>query len=347
MAISPETLSHFIPFNALQQTVLEQLAATAEARTYAPGERIFTQGESDRWLHLLVKGEVALRQEGQPVRYVRAGSEEARYAIDRVNPHDSTGEAVTGVQLLLIDEPLLERRLGQNQAASYEIVEFSGDGDPQWMMSIITQPAFMEIPAPNISAMFARFEPVHCKAGDVVIRQGEAGDCYYMIREGRVEVTRTEPGKPARILATFRPGEGFGEEALLTGALRNATVTMLTNGVLMRLGKQDFDTLLKAPLILKLDRQEAAHLLKSGAILVDVRLEDEHRASTLKGCINLPLYLLRLRASALKPEKKYILFCQHEERSSAAAFLLAQRGLDVYVLQGGLSSVSGEERVAP
>lgn len=72
---------------------------------------------------------------------------------------------------------------------------------------------------------------------------------------------------------------------------------------------------------------------------MDVRLEDESKQGTLRDSLNLPLYLLRLKAASLDPKKKYILFCQHEERSSAAAFLLAQRGLDAYVLNGGLAGL--------
>jgi CRP-like cAMP-binding protein len=215
------------------------------------------------------------------------------------------------------------------------------------MMDIVSQPAFQDIPTANINALFARFEAVPFKAGDVVIRQGEAGDYYYMIREGQAEIVHAEPGRNPRVLDRIGRGEGFGEEALLTGLPRNATVTMMADGVLMRLAKQDFDALLKAPLLMRVDRLEARHLVAAGAKLIDVRLEEEYESGTLRDSINLPLYLLRVRAPALKARRKYILFCEHEERSSAAAFLLAQRGLDVYVLKGGLAAVPVEERVVP
>jgi CRP-like cAMP-binding protein len=305
------------------------------------------QGNADKRLYFLLEGEVALQRERHRARYLRASSKKARFPLDRENPHRATATAVTNVRLLAIDESLVERRLSQNQAASYEMVEYSGVGDPQWMMDLVSQPAFQDIPTSNINALFARFEPVHYTAGEVVIRQGEAGDFYYMINQGQAEIVHAEPGLSPRVLARIGRGEGFGEEALLTGLPRNATVTMMTDGVLMCLAKQDFDALLKAPLLLRVDTLEARHLLAAGAMLLDVRLEEEYQAGTLKGSINLPLYLLRVRAAALPPRKKYVLFCQHEERSSAAAFLLAQRGFDVYVLKGGLAAVPEEERVVP
>ncbi len=344
MTITAETLSHFVPFNSLPRQTLEQLAASAEELAYTPSKPIFLQGNADKRLYFLLEGEVALQRERHRARYLRAASKKARFPLDRDNPHRCTATAVTNVRLLGIDEALLERRLSQNQAASYEMLEYSGVGDPQWMMDIVSQPAFQDIPTANINALFARFEPVRYKAGEVVIRQGEPGDYYYMIREGEAEVVHAEPGMSPRALAKIGRGEGFGEEALLTGLPRNATVTMISDGELMRLAKRDFDLLLKAPLLMRVDLLEARHLLAAGARLVDVRLEDEYQAETLKSSINLPLYLLRVRAPSLKTNKKYILFCQHEQRSSAAAFLLAQRGFDVYVLKGGLAALSNEER---
>ena len=347
MTITAEILSRFVPFNSLRQQTLEQLAASAEELTYTPSQIIFLQGTSDNRLYFLLEGEVALQRARHRARYLRATSKKARYSLDRSNPHGCTATAVTNVHLLGIDESLLERRLSHNQAASYEMLEYSGVGDPQWMMDIVSQPAFQNIPTANINTLFTRFEPVRYTAGDVVIRQGEPGDYYYMIREGQAEIAHAEPGRNPVVLDQIGRGEGFGEEALLSGLPRNATVTMITDGELMRLAKQDFDALLKEPLLMRVDSLEARHLVAAGAKLVDVRLEDEYQSGTLKGSINLPLYLLRVRAPALKTRKKYIVFCEREERSSAAAFLLAQRGFDVYVLKGGLSEVPGEERIVP
>jgi CRP-like cAMP-binding protein len=347
MTITANILGRFVPFNSLPQQTLEQLAASAETIAYTPSQIIFLQGKTDKRLYFLLEGEVALQRDRHSARYLRAASKKARHPLDRSNPHGVTATAVTNVRLLGIDESLVERRLSQNQAASYEMLEYSGDGDPQWMIDIVAQPAFQDIPTAHINALFARFEPVRHKAGDVVIRQGEIGDYYYMIREGQARVAHAEPGREPVVLAEISRGEGFGEEALLSGLPRNATVTMMTDGVLMRLGKQDFDALLKVPLLLRVDRMEAKHLVAAGGKLVDVRLEDEYQSGTIKDSINLPLYLLRVRAPALKTRKKYILFCQHEERSSIAAFLLAQRGFDVYVLKGGLAAVPSEERVIP
>lgn len=71
-------------------------------------------------------------------------------------------------------------------------------------------------------------------------------------------------------------------------------------------------------------------------------MENEHQNDgKIKGSMNMPLYLLRLRINKIDKSKIYILYCDTGARSSAAAFLLSERGFDAYVLEGGLSALIG------
>lgn len=337
-------LRRFVPLNALSQPVLDELAAQSEEVTLAKGQVIFRQGDDDPWLYFLLQGEVLIQEHDLAPRIIQAGSEGARYALARTRPRSHSAVAATSARLLRVNETLLESRLGFDQATAYEVFEYDGSDDPTWMTQILSNPAFRKVPPTHANAMFGHFQPLTCKAGEVIIRQGEKAEYYYLIRSGHAQVTRTAPGGAPLVLAELGPGDGFGEDALLTGDRRSASITLLSDSLLMRLSKQDFDALLKTPLVKSVDLSEARRLLRAGAQLVDVRLEDEFREGTLRNSLNLPLYLLRLKAQSLDPQKKYILFCQYELRSSAAAFLLAQRGLDAYVLRDGLAGLKpGEE----
>jgi len=85
----------------------------------------------------------------------------------------------------------------------------------------------------------AAFEP-----GQIVFKEGEAGDCMYFIQSGTVEVLRSEKGTES-VVARLCSGQYFGEMALLASQPRNATVRTLTATKLVLLGKQNFLTMLR------------------------------------------------------------------------------------------------------
>ena len=128
------------------------------------------------------------------------------------------------------------------------------------------------------------------------------------------------------------------QEALLSEAKRNATVSMETDGILMRLSKEDFNALLKEPMLNWLSIEQAHAKVQLGAKFLDVRLESEHAITGISGSMNIPLFMLRLKADALDPNVAYVLYCDTGRRSSAAAFLLSERGFQTYVLSGGLAA---------
>jgi CRP-like cAMP-binding protein len=336
--MAPEKLAHFIPFDTLTSGGLNKAAEAAALRTFEPGDVIFRQGEHDDAVYYLMEGEVILTtaEQNAPLS-IRSGSETARHPLARLKPRRYKGVAKGSVTVAVIDDDFLDNLITADQTAAYEVAEIDGE-DPEWMFRLLTPPAFQRVPSKNLAALFARLEPVSVQAGQVIIREGEPGDYYYLIKHGRAQVRRRH-GDRENILADLDIGDGFGEEALLSGDPRNATVSMLSDGTLMRLSKADFDQILREPLVNWVDIHQAGELIKAGAGLLDVRLEDEFRAHTLAGAHNLPLYLLRFKARALDTRRKYVLFCQTDRRACAAAFLLTQRGLDVFVLKGGINAV--------
>jgi rhodanese-related sulfurtransferase len=173
----------------------------------------------------------------------------------------------------------------------------------------------------------------------VVIRQGEEGDFFYVIVSGRCAVSRETPLNREGIrLAELGIGETFGEEALISGAKRNATVTMLTDGVLMRLAKDDFNTLLNEPMLQWVDHEQALEIVAKGGMWLDVRLPSEYEHWHIEPSLNVPLYFIRLKIKTLDPAIPYVAVCDNGRRSSAAAYILSERGFEVHVLRGGIAA---------
>jgi MFS family permease len=109
---------------------------------------------------------------------------------------------------------------------------------------------FSGVPVPTLEAVATRLVPVTARAGDVVIRQGDAADRFYVIETGTFEVTRREPGEPADAppvrLRSMTSGEMFGEIGLLRSTARTATVTATTDGTLLALDGTSFLELVNA-----------------------------------------------------------------------------------------------------
>ena len=151
-----------------------------------------------------------------------------------------------------------------------------------------------------------------------------------MCTDGNAQVTRTSE------LAELKAGASFGEESLVSGGQRNASVTMTSDGVLMRLSKQDFDHLLKEPMLNRVSPDEARNRVFKGDLWLDVRHASEYHHSHLHKANNMPLHEIRMRMVELDKDKNYICYCNTGRRSSAAAFILVQAGYKVSVLNGGV-----------
>lgn len=199
-----------------------------------------------------------------------------------------------------------------------------------WMRRMRHIMAFKNLPPANIKDLLERMESINVKKGEAIVHQGEPGDSFYVLTDGNAQVTRTIE------LAELKAGASFGEESLVSGGQRNASVTMTTDGVLMRLSKQDFDHLLKEPMLNRVSPDEARTRAFKGDLWLDVRHASEYHHSHLHKANNMPLHEIRMRMVELDKNKNYICYCNTGRRSSAAAFILAQAGYKVSVLNGGV-----------
>ena len=184
-----------------------------------------------------------------------------------------------------------------------------------------------------------RMQRVDFKPGEHIIKQGDEGDFFYVIVKGKCTVLRETPlNKDGIKLAELGMGDTFGEEALISDAKRNASVVMASEGTLMRLGKDDFRTLLNEPMLEWIDYDQGCALVEKGAVWLDVRLPSEFENYHLQGALNIPLYFMRLKLKNLDTNLHYIVCCDSGRRSSAGAYILSERGFHASVLKGGLAA---------
>jgi rhodanese-related sulfurtransferase len=206
--------------------------------------------------------------------------------------------------------------------------------------SIRESPLFKDVPEENITGMLLASRVVPVRASDAVVVEGGEGETYFIILEGKAAVHRRYCGddEPKRV-AELEPGQSFGEEALISNAKRNATVLMVTDGVLLSVPKHAFITYLMASLVTWLPPIEAQRRIDAGARWVDVRDDADSQDSCLPDAIFIPLRFLRERLHELDIKGEYICYCGTGRYSATAAFLMHQLGYKVGVLQGGLSGL--------
>ncbi len=334
------------PLASLGEEHLRELLPYCQIERVARNLDPFRLRDWGQQVMYLLRGELKLDFADGSMDVLVGGSGDALLPIVKGGHCPVGAKAITDVDLLCVNEDALDIVITWNQVAT------SGHGAPavsppapDWRSfkgllaaRNLTQGAFASLPPAHIESLLGRFQRVVGHHGQAIIHQGELGDYYYVIERGRCRVTRQVAGVPMEV-AELKAGDAFGEEALVTDTVRNATVTMKTDGILLRLDKTDFVALLREPLLQRLSPEEARRRVAAGALWLDVRFSAEFRHDGLAGAINIPLDELREFLATLDPRQEYVAYCQTGRRSSAAAFLLSQRGIRASLLEGGMKAL--------
>ena len=323
-------------FAQLSDEAITDLIAVPGVESGPAGDVVITEPGD---LVVLLEGGLSMMSRDE------AGEHVAQFSID-----DATHDPVilysipAGARLILtrpsvyvlIDGERLDGMLaGKQEVKSMAALD---EGVRERISSLMNAQLFKHMPFENLVRCAAAMQESDVAAGEEVVSQGGAGDFFYVIKTGSAEVWRADGSGQAVKVATLGPGASFGEEALLKGEPRNATVRMTTPGRVLKLGKEDFDRLLKSELLHEITADEARRNVDfRGAAFIDCRYEEEWELWRLKGARLVPLDQIRERSRGLDPKREYIVYCRTGRRSRAAAFLMRQAGLNAVSLKGGIA----------
>ncbi len=336
-------IRRFMPIQRLSQPLQDRAVALANLHVCERGEVVYAQGASDDRVHYLVAGSVELIWHGKPVRTLSATNKAALQPLDPPGRKRYTVRAPHGATIAWFRRVALDRLVEQHEsrleAGEFEVAEIATERSSDWMIRMLQSELFTVLPATNIQKIFARMEQIALKADDVVVRQGSVGDYYYVIEKGYCEVSRTIAAGRGQIhLADLGPGTAFGEEALISGQPRNASVTMLSDGLLMRLGRDDFVELIQNEVLHPVSLEQALGEIDGGAVWLDIRYPEDHARQALGGSENIPLSMLRLQSNRLRKDFRYVVCGDDAEQCAIAAFLLGERGFRVVYLESGIAA---------
>jgi CRP-like cAMP-binding protein/thioredoxin reductase/Fe-S-cluster-containing hydrogenase component 2 len=147
---------------------------------------------------------------------------------------------------------------------------------------------FRDLPEAVLWRLAAKATQQRVDADQVIFKEGDPGDAFYLIRSGQVKISKASGGKDL-VLSYLVAGNFFGETALLPDAPRTATVTTIFPTELIRLGRDDFERFLEVHperregIVGKLEERRIASLIAEAAPLAGSVLSDLIREEVVMG----------------------------------------------------------------
>lgn len=340
------------PISRLNLYSVRQVLELSRIENHAQGKVVFTFGADDPYTFFLLQGAMQLKTRDGHTTQVSAADQAALYPLGNLKPRQFTAcVASKNATLARISSEILDKLVTWSQISSSGQLEIRGyqlgeeEEGTDWLPRLLSTKTMLRVPVANLDRMLQRLDDRYVTRGEVICKQGDPGDYYYIVARGRFQVSRTSLAGDV-VLGQVGPGEIFGEQALISGMERNATVTALEDGWLKTLNHREFERILIPPMLNWIGWSEARELIKQGAVPLDVRTEEEYANDGKKWAINLPLYLIKLKlglnSKKLQSGRQYVVFCDTGQRSSVAAYMLSQADLDSYVVEGGLGALAAQ-----
>lgn len=85
---------------------------------------------------------------------------------------------------------------------------------------------------------------VKAKAGERIVKQGDEGDLFFMVEEGQLQALKQMQGQGEKVVMDYKPGDYFGELALLKNQPRAASIVCVTDCTLVVLERESFKRML-------------------------------------------------------------------------------------------------------
>lgn len=247
-------LRELVPLNTLPEALLERLAPQLPLESLPKGAVLFEEGVVDHDAIYLIEGALELVTRGSTLaRVLQGGTPEAAHPLAPGTPRPCTARALSPVKILRLDRRKLDRLVVFEQLTTLvTTVEPGGpvrmSVDASLVAALAASSAFGHLPRRQIQRLLERMRPIPVRSGQVVLRQGQPCEDYYIVREGRFVVSRKDEQGKVHLLGELGRGASFGAaETLVAGAPCPHTVVALAPGLLLGLARKYFEALLDSP----------------------------------------------------------------------------------------------------
>ena len=251
------------PFDAHDDADLARLVAAMAPVEFADGVDVVRQGEAGDLAYWVEEGELTVLADGKEVDTISAHAVFGEVALVYDLTRTATIRTKTRARMWLLHRHMFQHIL-RNRHIEARKAKFA---------FLRTVKIFAKLSSRQISRVADVADTVTFDADDVIIAQGDQADSMYLIEEGQAVVSQKQDGvggagssqhgsasgeggeggegeegaaaSEPSLLRILKPGDYFGEKALLTdGTLRTATVTAASQVTCLRLDQQSFTELL-------------------------------------------------------------------------------------------------------
>ena len=338
-------IRRLVPLSTLPSQQFALLCQQLQLENAEQGSYLFKRGDNVSDLFFLLDGSINLQTESFIIETISSDNDSARFAIAHQNPRKVDAVAKSRIRFLRLNTAMMQKAQGkfyQENESTMTVDELEDSDD--WMTTLLKSPIFRALPPANLQKILMSVKEIRFNPGEVIIRQGDPGDYYYIIKNGQALISRKpSPAAKEVKLSQLTNLDTFGEDALLSGEPRNVTITALTPICLLRLGKEQFIELIKQPTLNYIQFDEIHEQLTNGAVLIDVRGPDEFKSKHLPNSLNVPFFSLRMYLKTLNRHHTIIVVCRDGRTSESAAFILIRHKFKAFILKGGIALLSEEQ----
>jgi subfamily B ATP-binding cassette protein HlyB/CyaB len=231
-------------FNFMSDEKKRSAAALFEAVSFKLGETVISKGEHSEAFYMILSGKArwigyTLTGEEISISLLKAGSHFGERGLLSDEPAEATIASAGQLQALRLTRAGYTILLEENPGLDTYFRDWAESEGLQLFLKNSTILGGLSFEA--IRSLFDRFEIVEFEEGQVLVREGEKGSSFYIIRSGSVLV---DIGEKRRTVNKLIAGDYFGELALLTGESRRATVRAKEQTTVYRLNQAAFDELI-------------------------------------------------------------------------------------------------------
>jgi NTE family protein len=218
---------------------LRELETLMEEQVFERGDVVFSIGDPGDSLYLVLSGELEVwegEEADKLVGHLGPPNSFGEQALLLNKPRSATIRVAERARLLVLRREPFERLFLTNQRALAYLEDVRENRD---ILTLEQVPLFSYLSPEELSTVRELFTEAAFESGDVVCRAGEPGNAFYVVRSGELEVWGGKRGR--ELQSTIGPAGFFGEESLIWGEPRGATIKAAGPVRLLTLEREAFE----------------------------------------------------------------------------------------------------------